>query len=658
MFRGILLLIGVFLLSPKGFAGVRPFPERDVLERWKSLAEARLERLMHLPPPDTLHQFDVIDYELHLTVDVEGDSIWASNRVIFSSFSDTLSHLKLHLAGLTVDSVVSSAGLLSFERPDTSLIIDLGESLPEGDTDTVVIYYHGVPESGGGVFGGGLTIGDDLIYADNEPCGAKRWFPCYDNPGDKATMTQSITIPAGFRVVANGLPVDSLLAGDWWEFTWRESYPIATYLVVFAASPEFITLVDTFEYGGHVMPILTYVPHSDSLLALEKFAHLNDMIAYFSDTFGLYPFIEEKYGHVDAPIGGAMENQTNTFINMSAGWGDDWDWVVAHELSHQWWGDCVTLGDWRDIWLNEGFAVYCEALYMEHRDGVEAYHEYMDYVMYFALLYEPYPPYAIYDPQNLFSFGVTYEKGGSVHHMLRHVVGDTAYFKIMKAYLTTYAYSDAVIPDFIEIAENVSGRDLGWFFDEWIYKPGHPEYQFYWNTDSLGNDSFVVNLHVDQVQSHAYGVPTYKMPIDIGIVWEGDTLIYVVWDSLDSQDFVFRLGYRPDDLLFDPGNWIFKEVQELGAGEGSGTRRPLARMKVESPSRLPLTISLDIPSGAVLSIYDGKGALLWKRFLRGGDETLMWNGQNLSRRTIGSGVYFIDIRGKDFRLKRKLLIVR
>ncbi|HDM89675.1 MAG TPA: hypothetical protein ENG67_00515, partial [candidate division WOR-3 bacterium] len=91
MFRGILLLIGVFLLSPKGFAGVRPFPERDVLERWKSLAEARLERLMHLPPPDTLHQFDVIDYELHLTVDVEGDSIWASNRVIFSSFSDTLS---------------------------------------------------------------------------------------------------------------------------------------------------------------------------------------------------------------------------------------------------------------------------------------------------------------------------------------------------------------------------------------------------------------------------------------------------------------------------------------------------------------------------------------------------------------------------------------
>ena len=117
------------------------------------------------------------------------------------------------------------------------------------------------------------------------------------------------------------------------------------------------------------------------------------------------------------------------------------------------------------------------------------------------------------------------------------------------------------------------------------------------------------------------------------------------------------MSQRPDDLLFDPDNWIFKEVQELGVEEGYSVPRPLARMRVESPSRLPLMISLDIPSNAILSIYDSRGALVWKRFLRG-DERVMWNGQSLFQRTVGSGVYFIDVTGRNFRLRRKLLIVR
>lgn len=505
--------------------------------------------------------FDVLHYFLELTPEHQTHFLQGKSTIRFKSLISVLETLKINLRNMNVDSIMRNGTPQNYTYTDTTIKIVLSPPLNLNDSTEVQIFYSGYPS-------GGLYFKDSLIYADNEPYDAKRWYPCFDDPSDKAFLDMSIKVPSGYKVIANGVKIDSIVSGNEVTHIFKESYPIATYLVVFAATPYFVNVKDSFVYGSYNMPVYNLVYPQDTLLAKDKFQRISWMLEFFSDTFGTYPFITEKYAHVHAPIGGAMENQTNTFINVYAGWGNDWDWVVAHELSHHWFGDWVTCKTWMDIWLNEGFASYCEALWFGERDGQQAYHTYMNGMMDYYISNEPQPPFAIYDPPVLFHFAVVYRKGASVVHMLRHVVGDSIFFSAMRTYLQNFSYSSAVTEDLRSVFESVSGQDLWWFFNEWVYLPGHPEYEFSWSYDSLGPDSFRVNLGIYQVQSHQNNVPTYKMPIDIWVISnQGDTLKTFVWDSLDTQGFQIYVNKKPMDLLFDPENWILKEIQELGVEE-------------------------------------------------------------------------------------------
>lgn len=630
---------------------------REILHKMESL---RYEKFSSFPQEEV--PFDILHYWIDIAVDIPNDTIWATTEVEVMSLSDTLRNLKLHFVGLTIESVLVNDSPASFSRPDSFLLIDLGETIPYGDTFFVTVNYHGLPEIGGGVFGGGLTIEPGIAYVDVEPFGAKRWIPCYDNPADKALSDLVVTVPAGYDVVGNGTLVDSILGAEWWIYHWKESYPIATYLLVFAAR-DFVQIVDTFNYNFYSMPVIHWVTHSDSSNAAVDFSHTTDMLEFFSDTFGLYPFIDEKYAHVQIPIWGAMEDQTNTFYGFPILGNHTFDWVVAHELSHQWWGDAVTLGTWADIWLNEGFATYCEALYIGHRDGGTAYHDYMvDNIMNYYLQYEPDPPFAIYDPPLLFTT-VSYEKGASVLHMLRRIVGDSAFFAILKEYYNLYKYGNAVTEDFIEVSENVSGQDLQWFFEEWVYLPGHPEYVYSWNYESITPDSYNIYLSIYQVQDHSLGIPTYKMPIDIGILTDsGDTVLFAVWDSLDEQNFVLSTDSNPVDLLFDPNDWILKEVQETAVFEGGKTKGVYLSI---NPN--PFGNKLDIYLVATgkgpfnLSIYNVSGRKV-KTFAHRvdlpGTYVFDWYGRDQKGMRVGRGVYFISVlKGRRIIAREKVLFI-
>ncbi len=505
--------------------------------------------------------FDVLHYFLELSPDHQNNFLQGKSTLRFKSLIAVLETLKINLRNMNVDSILRNGAPQNYTYTDTTIKIVLSPPLSLNDSTEIQIFYAGYPS-------GGLYFKDSIIYVDNEPWRAKRWYPCFDDPSDKALLDMSIKVPSGYRVIANGIKIDSILSGNEVTHIFKESYPIATYLVVFAVSPYFVNIKDSFAYSGYNMPVYNLVYPQDTLLAKDKFQRISWMLEFFSDTFGTYPFISEKYAHVHAPIGGAMENQTNTFINVYAGWGNDWDWVVAHELSHHWFGDWITCKTWKDIWLNEGFASYCEALWFGERDGQQAYHTYIEGMMDYYISNEPQPPFPIYDPPILFHFAVVYRKGASVLHMLRHVVGDSTFFNAIRTYLQVFSYSSAVTEDLRAIFESVSGKDLWWFFNEWVYLPGHPEYEFSWSYDSLSSDSFRVNLGIYQVQSHQNNVPTYKMPIDIWIISnQGDTFKTFVWDSLDIQGFQIYMNKKPVDLLFDPENWILKEVQELKVEE-------------------------------------------------------------------------------------------
>jgi len=642
--QGIVILL--ILSLPVDFQKMRFLIHKMDSLKWEKLTSLTAYE-------DTSRAFDLTHYTVDMRVSPQVESIYASNAITGVSRADTLTTLILHLDGLIVDSILRDSEILNFSRDDTLLIVYLGDTLRKNDTFQVVVYYHGKPIHGGGVFGGGLTIEEGIVFADNEPWGAKRWIPCYDDPAEKVTSELIVTVPENWVLIANGtlLEVDTL--DSLWRYHWKEDYPIATYLIVFAASPNYAIWSDTFNYGNYSMPVYTCVLREDSSLAAQRFSNTRGMLEFFSDVFALYPFINEKYAHVYAPIGGAMENQTNTFIFIP--WpGNDWDGVVSHELAHQWWGDWVTLGTWADIWLNEGFATYSEALWYGQREGPSAYFEYMRAIMDIYINYAPYPPYPIYDPVYLFSV-VTYEKGASVLHMLRYLVGDSLFFEILREYGSRFSYGNAVTSEFQEVSEEISGMDLDWFFDEWVYLPGHPEYRYGWSAREIAPDSFLIILHINQTQGHAFGVPTFKMPIEIGIkLASGDTLFTTVWDSLDEQSFTFYTKEEPINLYFDPHDWILKKAYYYNIAEGNKKEGKVVSF-FPNPAREKLILLLPSSGDATsITFFDisGKKVKTIKKRSKEGRISIT-KGELFS---LPNGTYFLRI-GKEKKLIGPLLLL-
>ncbi len=534
-----------------------------------------------------------------------------------------------------------------------SLLISLPNTYFVDDTLILDVFYHGRPYHTTG-FNGGLHIRSDVVFTSFDINGARYWFPCYDSPMDKATSELIVTVPQGFYTIANGELVEFDTIGTRWSFHWYENYPIATYLISFA-SANFLEFRDTVVLDSDTLPVFTWLltTHQNYI---SYFNSVPEMITYYSQLFHKYPFVLEKFSNVDVPLGYAMENQTNVFIDLNVGW-SSLEYLIAHELSHQWWGDCVTLGTWKDIWLNEGFATYCEALWAEHKEDTSGYHSYMRDIMDYYLWYEPYPPYPVYDPgssgSELFSV-VTYEKGASVLHMLRHILGDSIFFTALREYYNTFKYKNAVTNELKEIFESVGNTELSWFFDEWVYLPGHPCYNIVWSYKQVNPpDYYLVNITVYQTQSHDYGVPTYKMPIDIQITTSTGTNNFIVWDSLDTQNFNLYVKGEPISLEFDPNNWILCEKSINTICENN--RNVIVDVTPTIVNeKFTLRFSTIDDEQIRVAIYDLSGRCV-KNLLDGYFNKLK---QTFIVRDIANGVYFIGVTTKNKFYTSKLIIVK
>ena len=471
--------------------------------------------------------------------------------------------IPLNLVHLTVDSVTSDSGNWQFFQNDSLLFLKLPPNPIYDDTQSVTIYYHGYPTNDG--FGGYFTS-NQMVWTVGEglytktPSMARRWIPSVDKPIDKALLRMRVRVPQGFRVGSNGLlrQIKNNPDGTT-DFLWEEDFPIATYLISIGAA-RFAEFRQTFvTAAGDSIPILHFVYPKDSAAAVMDVQHLPDMMGFFSEKFGPYPF--KKYGMLEAPMRGAMEHQTLTTMSDLLYTGDRrYEGIIAHELAHQWWGDCVTLANWQEIWLNEGFATYSDALYTEHATGEKAFKEKMDQ---FAGLYfkedDTVGRFPIYNPRKMWGATV-YEKGAWVLHMLRGVVGDSVFFSILKSYHFTFAYGNATIADFQKIAESVSGKKLDWFFNEWLFEAGYPVFQFQWESFPACSGQVNVKLRLEQIQVQA---PVFKMPVQVQFEFDDSIRVRTIWVDQAKQEVDFAFRAAPTRVVFDPNHWVLKKLYDL-----------------------------------------------------------------------------------------------
>ncbi|MBI4719680.1 MAG: M1 family metallopeptidase, partial [Chitinivibrionia bacterium] len=370
--------------------------------------------------------------------------------------SETLAEVDLDLATTLTVAHVDGEGspLLPFSHANDLLTVSLPAPLSQGEAFSLTVYYSGHPDYSYGAFGFSSFNGLPMIWSLSEPFGARSWWPCKDVPSDKAdSVDVRITVDSSLIVASNGTLLGVTDNTSTKTYHWHEGYPISTYLVSVAIHP-YTTFSDWYRYSPtDSMEVQFYVFPSHYGVVQPTYALTVDMIEAFADLFGEYPFLDEKYGHAEFTWGGGMEHQTITSLG---GWSE---YLIAHELSHQWWGDMITCDDFHHIWLNEGFATYAEALWSEYAYGMEQYHLDMQAAEYFGAG-------TIYvddtsDWNRIFHSGLSYNKGSWVLHMLRHVVGDSTFSHILKTYYadTRYQYGTATTEEFRDLCEAESGMD-------------------------------------------------------------------------------------------------------------------------------------------------------------------------------------------------------
>ena len=625
------------------------------------LAQAGFDR-----PLDT--SFDATYYRLELKVEPARRRLTGAVTTEARARVADLRQVELDfLNNMTVDSVRSGGQALDFAHTNDRLRITLPRAFQPEESFTFTVYYHGNPQGGGGLASFNFdTHGSEnapLIWTLSEPFGARAWWPCQDHPADKADSVDVIvTVPDTLVVASNGTLVSTTDHGDGTRtFFWAERYPITTYLVSLAIT-NYVTFSDFYAYApDSVMEVQYFVYPEDLKAAQEDFSVTVPMLEAFSQLFGPYPFLREKYGMAEFGWGGAMEHQTCTSYGAKLIRGDHWyDWVVAHELAHQWFGDLVTMREWSHIWLNEGFASYAEALWAEHLGGPEAYH---DYVASFDRGLFPTSVF-VYDSTNIGSLfsRTVYDKGALVLHMLRHVLKDEAFFAALKAYAVEFAYSNATTEDFRRVCERVYGADLTWFFQQWVYGLYRPFYEYSWY-DSTALDRHVVVLQLDQIQDNT---GLFTMPLDVRIsTAAGADTTFVVWDSLASQTFHFDLDEAATNLEIDPDGWVLKFLQEkpTSVASASEPRRFHLEQNYPNPFNAETVLSYSTPGKAVvtLEIYDllGRRVRRWVQSVSApGSYTVRWDGRDGTGRPVTSGIYFYRLRAGDFVQTRKLAVVR
>lgn len=553
---------------------------------------------------------------------------------------------------MIVDSVfINGVKITNFTRSADHVFVPLSPAIPAGAAVNAHFYYRGTA-SGSGVFAG-VVASTGLAYTAtlSESYQAREWFPVKQILKDKIDSVDIIVTTADTNFVgSNGVFRGVTQVGSKKRYEWRERHKINYYLIHFGVG-NYMTYTNWAKPAAMApdsIPIRHYIANNTAYFNTNK-PNLDKTPAFvekLSELYGLYPFFDEKYGHVQANIGGGMEHQTlSTMSSFGTG-------LIAHELGHQWFGDNVTCATWNHIWINEGFASYSEYLLAEKLPALfttpaatlmQSVHT--------NVMSQPggsvfVPDASVYDENRIFSSRLSYDKGSAIIHTLRfEMQDDNKFFQTLRTFQTQYKDTVASADDFKAVAQTVSGKNLTDFFNQWYYGEGYPTF----NVDySKQGDSLV--LFVAQTTSAPAVTPLFKGLYEITInTQQGDTTVKINL-AVNGQTFKFRSNRIPTGVVVDPNNWVINKVGSIT----TGTNNP-ANVSNEVklfPNPTPGIVYLQFPSNwfEQLSIFDVEGRLI---------QQLSINRTAVSQ-TIDShlpkGFYLLRLDGKGKRAVKKLVV--
>ncbi len=505
---------------------------------------------------DNQNKIDVLKYDFWFDL-YPGQKMLKAKAVLSGKIIDSsLKSLDLNFYdNLRITKLTLNNAAAGYVNENNILTISLSSF--KGNEFKVEVEYEGTPEKAGlEGFVFGKRNGTSLIYNLSEPNYASSWFPCNDIPSDKTLMEMHITNDSSMVSVSNGVLTGVTYSGSRKTYHWKTEYPVSTYLIaIYSSDYEMFTDKYISLDGKDTMDVVCYVLPDKLEKAKTDFENQVEMLRVFSELFGEYPFIKEKYGVAEFLwLAGAMEHQTITGISSNMiGGRKFFEDTFAHELAHQWWGNAVGPKSWDDIWLNEGFASYSEALYFENKSGGSALQSTMrnKYSTEFEnRLSEPGP----------FLFTRTvYDKGAWVLHMLRREVGDTLFFKSLRNYFREFKYSNASTEDFIQVCESTSGISLRKFFNQWLDGEGiiEIEYEYYSYKEE---EQYITVLNIEQVQEE---YSDYDFPLDIKIKFADGNYITQTF-RIESQSETLKIvtGQLPSLLEPDPDSWLLASFEE------------------------------------------------------------------------------------------------
>lgn len=579
--------------------------------------------------PNTAN-YDITYHKLEFTVD---PTLYYINGKVTTTFTalSAMSTVTFDLTNqLTVSSVTKDDAALSFvQNTNNEVVITLPGGLAAGASATVVITYDGAPSEGEEAFTTDTHAGVPVLYTLSEPYGAQDWWPCKQDLTDKVnSIDVYITTPSQYVSVANGIEIGQVTNPNGTKTThFHHGHPIPAYLIAIAVT-NYSVYNQTAGTAPNQFPIVNYIYPENLASNLNNLAQTVPIMNLYEQLFETYPYADEKYGHAQFGWGGGMEHTTVSFMNS---FGRE---LIAHELGHQWFGDKVTCGSWRDIWLNEGFATYMAAMVIEHLDGEAAFTNEKESMTQFITSQSAGAVYLTEaqttNVDRIFSSRLSYDKGAMVLNMLRFKLGDTVFFQALKNYLAdpALAYGYAKTPDLQAHLEAVYGSSLTEFFNDWVYNQGYPSYDI--TAQNFGTGE--LKITVNQTQSDS-SVSFFEMPLPVRVFGaNGQQLDLILNNTANGQSFIENIPFTVTNIEFDPNRNIISNENFAFLGVPSFEPQ---KFKIY-PNPVSGQLSVKIPEGANIErsvFYNAVG----QKIMETGSQT-SWNVSALS-----TGVYFINL---------------
>jgi aminopeptidase N len=575
--RRLLSFTLTFLLIVSSTAGVNFAQRRRVKKQPPASAQKSVPRRL---PAGTKHArpqrtYDVLHYVIATRFDVPGKTVVGDERVSLKPLAPGFKSFELDASNMKIEAVTlpDTGAALQWTQPPDKLAITLDRAYDPSETVTVRILYRATPARGlyfiqQGQGGGTGWTKPAQIWTQGEPEDNHHWFPCYDFPDDKATSEQYITTGPNEIAISNGTLLETTTNADGTRtFHWKMEQPHASYLTSLVVG-DYAKLDDAYKN----IPLEYYTYRGTEETARRAFLKTPEMMRLFGQKLDYeYPYVRYAQTIVASFIFGGMENITATThadseilysVNSKEAQLASEN-LISHELAHSWFGNLVTCKDWSELWLNEGFATFMEAVFREHEAGRDAYLEEMrsNSSLYFIedlLRYRRPLVYNLYGSALDIFDATVYKKGAWVVHMLRETVGDEMFWKALHRYLEEYKYKPVGTSDLLRVFEETTGQQLDWFFDQWVYKAGFPELRV---RSSFQAQTGHLTLEVTQTQSAEAMTPlVFRLPVEIELATHKGERTERIEITQRSQRFTFKLDGKPLMIRFDKGARILKKV--------------------------------------------------------------------------------------------------